>query len=147
MSRPRGTTPGWPRPTIRPDAAAHGHRAAHGIWRRGFSAIESVAPDNRLLQGAALAGLVGDQALPFLEYRETLNLPDPEEILKDPRGFVLPERVDRAYAVCYSLAGAVINNNTPQRWEAAMIALGVGGRKNADIPAAAARTLCDRDRK
>ena len=109
-----------------------------------LAAIEAVAPGHRALQGAALAGLVGDQALPFLEYRETLNLPDPEDILKDPRAFVLPDRVDRAYAICYSLAGAVVNNKTPQRWEAAMIALGVAGKKNADIPAAAARTLCDR---
>src|SRR5262249_29172944 len=104
----------------------------------------ALAPGDRVVQGAALAGLVVDQALPFLEYRETLNLPDPEEILPDPRRFVLPDRVDRAYAICYSLAGAVINHNTPQRWEAAMIALGVAGRKNADIPAAAARTLCDK---
>jgi hypothetical protein len=87
---------------------------------------------------------VGDQALPFLEYREALNLPDPEDILKDPRRFVLPDRVDRAYAICYSLAGAIINHKTPERWEAAMIALGVASRKNADIPAAAARTLCDK---
>ena len=111
---------------------------------RFLAAIEAVAPGDRVLHGAALAGLVGDQALPFLEYRETLNLPDPEDILKDPRGFVLPDRVDRAYAICYSLAGAVLNHNTPARWEAAMIALGVAARKNADIPAAAARTLCDK---
>jgi hypothetical protein len=111
---------------------------------RLLAAIESVAPANRALQGAALAGLVGDQALPFLEYQETLNLPDPEDILKSPRTFQLPERVDRAYAICYSLAGVVINHNTPQRWEAAMIALGVGARRNADIPAAAARMLCDK---
>jgi hypothetical protein len=110
---------------------------------RFLAAIDAVSPGNRVLQGAALAGLVGDQALPFMEYRETLNLPDPEDILKDPRRFVLPDRVDRAYAVCYALAGAVINNNTPPRWEAAMIALGVACRKNADIPASAARTLCD----
>jgi hypothetical protein len=110
---------------------------------RLLAAIEAVAPGNRVLQGAALAGLVGDQALPFLEYREALNLPDPEDILKDPRRFVLPDRVDRAYAICYSLAGAVINHHTPQRWEAAMIALGVAASRNADIPAAAARTLCD----
>jgi hypothetical protein len=103
-----------------------------------------VSPDDRALQAAALAGLVGDQALPFLEYRSTLNLPDPEDILKHPRAFVLPDRVDRAYAVCYSLAGAVLNNKTPQRWEAAMIALGVASRTNADIPTTAARTLCDK---
>src|SRR6185436_10563028 len=113
------------------------------LTSRLLAAIEAVAPGNRVLQGAALAGLVGDQALPFLEYRESLNLPDPEDILKDPRRFALPDRVDRAYAICYALAGAVINNNTPQRWEAAMIALGVAARRNADIPAAAARTLCD----
>jgi len=111
---------------------------------RLLAAIESVSPGNRLLQGPALAGLVGDQALPFLEYKETLNLPDPEDILRDPRRFVLPDRVDRAYAVCHSLAGAVINRNTPERWEAAMIALGVACRTNADIPTAAARALCDR---
>ena len=109
-----------------------------------LAALEAVSPDNRALQGAALAGLVGDQALPFLEYRETLNLPDPEDILKDPRSLVLPDRIDRAYAVCYSLVGAVLNNKTPERWQAAMIALGVACRRNADIPTAAARTLCDK---
>jgi hypothetical protein len=103
-----------------------------------------VSPGNRRLQGPALAGLVGDQALPFLEYREALNLPDPEEVLRQPRSFVLPDRVDRAYAACYALVGAVLNHKTPQRWEAAMIALGTASRKNADIPTAAARTLCDK---
>ncbi|PWT84353.1 MAG: hypothetical protein C5B57_04960, partial [Blastocatellia bacterium] len=59
----------------------------------------------------------------------------------------LPDRVDRAYAACYSLVGAVVNNKTHQRWEAAMIALGVACRKNADIPTAAARTLCDKSNR
>ena len=35
---------------------------------RLLAAIEAVSPGNRILQNAALAGLVGDQALPFLEY-------------------------------------------------------------------------------
>jgi hypothetical protein len=111
---------------------------------RFLAAIEAVSPGNRPLHAAALAGLVGDQALPFLEYREALNLPDPEDILKNPRALVLPDRIDRAYAVCYSLVGAVLNNKTPERWHAAMIALGMAARTNADIPTAAARTLCDK---
>jgi hypothetical protein len=111
---------------------------------RLLAAIEAVAPGNRGLQAAALAGLIGDQAIPFLEYAENLNLPDPEDILRSPRSLVLPDRTDRAYAICYSLVGAVLNNKTPERWEAAMIALGVAGAKNADIPTAAARTLCDK---
>jgi hypothetical protein len=73
-----------------------------------------------------------------------LNLPDPEDILKNPRSLVLPDRTDRAYAVCYSLVGAIVNNRTVERWQAAMIALGVASHKNADIPTAAARTLCDK---
>jgi hypothetical protein len=111
---------------------------------RFLAAIEAASPGNRVLRNAALAGLVGDQALPFLEYCETLNLPDPEEILKNPRSLVLPDRTDRAHAVCYALVGAVLNNNTPGRWQSAMIALGVACRANADIPTAAARTLCDK---
>ena len=42
---------------------------------------------------------------------------------------MLPDRTDRAYAVCYSLVGAVLNNSTPERWEAAMIALGVAAQE------------------
>ncbi len=137
--------PGWHRLTIRRGAVVHGHQVAPGISRHACSRRSKPSlPDNRALQAAALAGLVGDQALPFLEYRETLNLPDPEDILKDPRSLVLPDRTDRAYAVCYSLVGAVLNNKTPERWQSALIALGVACRKNADIPTAAARTLCDK---
>jgi hypothetical protein len=40
--------------------------------------------------------------------------------------------------------GAVLNNRSPERWQAAMIALGVASRTNGDIPTAAARTLCDK---
>ena len=103
-----------------------------------------MSPGNRSLQAAALAGLIGDHAIPFLEYSENLNLPDPEDILRNPRSLVLPDRTDRAYAICYALVGAVLNKKTRERWEAAMIALGVASAKNADIPTAAARTLCDK---
>jgi hypothetical protein len=124
-----------------------------GAWASGrtwylasrlLAAIEAVSPGDRVLQSAALSGLVGSQALPFLEYSENLNLPDPEDILKNPRSLVLPDRTDRAYAICYSLVGAVLNNTSHDRWQAAMIALGVAANKNADIPTAAARTLCDK---
>ena len=137
MSEQRDVMRGWRHLTIRRDAVVHGHRVAPGISRH-----DCLPRSKPCLP--ALAGLVGDQALPFLEYRETLNLPDPEDILKDPRGLVLPDRTDRAYAVCYALVGAVLNNKTPERWQSAMIALGVASRKNADIPTAAARTLCDK---
>ena len=119
-----------------------GRRAGPGdLASRFLAAIDAVSPGNRVLQGAALAGL-GDQALPFLEYRETLNLPDPEDILKDPRRFVLPDRVDRAYAVCYALP-------VPHQQQHAA-AVGSGddrARRRVEErrhPGIAARTLCDR---
>ena len=122
-----------------------------GAWPSGrtwylasrlLAAIEAVSPGNRLLQNAALAGLVGDQALPFLEMpRDT----EPARSRGHPQGSAqprAPDRTDRAYAVCSSLVGAVLNNKTPERWQAALIALGVACRKNADIPTAAARARC-----
>ena len=111
---------------------------------RLLAAIETVSPGNRQLQGLALSGLVGDEALRFLEYCDKLDLPDAEEVLKNPRSFVLPDRVDRAYAMCSMLVGAVLKDNTPERWEAAMIALGVASKTNGDLAASAARTLCDK---
>ena len=104
---------GWRRRMTWRGAAGHGRGRTWYLASRLLAAIEAVSPGNRILQNAALAGLVGDQALPFLEYRENLNLPDPEDILKSPRSLVLPDRIDRAYAVCYSLVGAVLNNKTP----------------------------------
>ena len=141
-----------------------GARCLDGAARRSGAAQRSVAVGPHLVSGVAAArrhrsGVAGQSrcsrarrspassAIRRCRSSSTaraLNLPDPEDILKDPRSFVLPDRVDRAYAICYSLAGAVLNNKTPERWEAAMIALGVAAQKNADIPTAAARTLCDK---
>src|SRR5207244_9833573 len=52
---------------------------------RLLAAIEAVSPGNRLLRGAALAGLVGNQALPLLEYSERLHMPDLVDSNMDPR--------------------------------------------------------------
>ena len=68
--------------TIPRGAAAHGRRAARGIWRRGSSRRSK--PCRRATASsrvAALAGLVGDQALPFLEYRESA---EPAGSRRDP---------------------------------------------------------------
>ena len=81
-----------------------------------------------------LPDLVGDQALPFLEYRETLNLPILKTSSKIRGAWCFPIASIARMPICYSLVGAVLNNKTPERWQAAMIALGVASRKNADIP-------------
>ena len=117
---------GWRRRTIRRGAAAPGPRVARGTSRHGCSPRSK--PCHRAIACCRVRRSPVSSAIRPCHSSSTakrLNLPDPEDILKDPRSLVLPDRTDRAYAVCYSLVGAVLNNKTPERWQAAMIALGV----------------------
>lgn len=68
---------------------------------------------------AVLAGTVGDgPTLELLAYLETMDLPDPEEVLADPARFVLPERADRQLAVLSAVVAAVRREPTRRRWTA-----------------------------
>lgn len=74
-----------------------------------------------------LAGSVGPAvAAEFLAWRDDLDLPDAETVLRDPDSFTLPERGDRAFAALAALTAAVIGNNTRDRWEAAWRAIAAG---------------------
>ena len=96
----------------------------------------------RQVESAGLAGLVGDGvAIEFLEWKQRLDLPNPEEVLKNPRAFKLPEKSDRAYAAANSILAAVLSNNTKQRWEAAMLALAVASAGREDVVTQPCRTL------
>jgi len=59
----------------------------------------------------------------YLTYRESLDLPDPEKVLSDPRGFVMPARTDQIYVVGAGVLAVVRNNLTPQRWHSAGLVL------------------------
>jgi hypothetical protein len=90
-----------------------------------------------------VAGAVGPgAAAEFLAWREDLDLPDPEAVLRDPASFRLPDRGDRAYAALASVTAAVLADNTPQRWEAAWHAIAAAtGGSQSDIAVAAVRSL------
>lgn len=73
-----------------------------------------------------IRGCVGSgPAHQFVTYTKELDLPDPEEILAEPKKLVLPERGDRAYAVLTAITACVLANNTEKRWLAACEVLGV----------------------
>jgi AAA domain (dynein-related subfamily) len=107
------------------------------------------------LQTAAEAGGVGELATsllvrgcvgagPGVEYLTWLaeaDLPDPEAVLADPDGFVLPDRGDRAYAALSSIAAAVAADPANGRWERGWRAFGRAAESAPDVAAAAARTL------
>jgi hypothetical protein len=92
-----------------------------------------------------VAGCVGTgPAMQFLTYSRELDLPDPEELLRNPGGLVLPARGDRAYAVLTAVVSAVLADNTPKRWTAGFEVLAAAHKQNRkDVAASACKTLAE----
>jgi len=64
-------------------------------------------------------GAVGDGAgLELLAFLEQDDLPDPEDVLADPGGFVVPDRGDRVQATLSAMVDAVRRRPTLHRWTA-----------------------------
>jgi MoxR-like ATPase len=114
-------------------------------WEMAARLLAAAAAGGASVQVAALlvAGAVGPgAAAEFLAWREDLDLPDPEAVLRDPASFRLPDRGDRAYAALGALTAAVLADNTPGRWEAAWLAIAAAtGDAQPDIAVAAIRSL------
>jgi len=97
---------------------------------------------DELVVSLLVRGCVGPGAgIEFLTWLQEADLPDPEAVLADPDGFVLPERGDRAYAALTSVAAAVAADPTPERWARGWQAFGRASAAAPDVAAAAARTL------
>ncbi|HEU5416368.1 MAG TPA: AAA family ATPase [Streptosporangiaceae bacterium] len=133
----------------------HAHPGNEAAGGRAWPSPRSWEMAARLIAATHVSG-AGDQvgvllvsgavgvaaAAEFLAWREDIDLPDPEDALRDPASFKLPRRGDRAYAALASVTAAVLADNTAERWEAAWHAVAVaadGG--HADIAVAAIRSL------
>lgn len=83
-------------------------------------ATARVANVGSTVEALLVTGCVGGPAgQTFLHYLDNLDLPDPEELLKDPSKFVVPsDRGDKVFAIAASTFVAVKNNNTKERWVA-----------------------------
>lgn len=90
-----------------------------------------------------VSGCIGDGvAMEFLNWRNALDLPDPEECLKHPDKFVLPDRGDRAFTVLASIASACASKLTKERYLAAWHIFNHAATKGQkDIAAASVKTL------
>ncbi len=107
------------------------------LWAAAGAAGASTEAETALVTGA-----VGEGAgIELLMWHLEMDLPDPEEVLADPDGFVVPERGDRAYAVLSAVAAAVAARPTVERWLAGWRVLGKAGEKTPDVAAVAARVL------
>jgi hypothetical protein len=90
-----------------------------------------------------ISGCIGaGAARELLVWQEEADLPDPEEVLRDPDRFRLPDRGDRQFAVLSALTAAVALKPTKERWEAAFKVVEQAVQRGAaDVAAVAARTL------
>ncbi len=90
-----------------------------------------------------LSGCVGDgPALEYVNWRDALDLPNPEALLANPERFEVPERGDKVYTILASVASAAVNNMTKPRFMAAWTIFKMAadaGKK--DLAASAVRTL------
>ncbi len=88
-----------------------------------------------------LSGALGQAAtIEFLQWQRSLDLPDPEEILRDPRSFVAPTRPDLVHPIASSLLAALRDRPTAARacaMEHALVIMADGGHIDAVYTAAA----------
>lgn len=89
----------------------------------------------------AVLGCVGvGPAAEYITYRENIDLPNPEEIMKAPRDFVLPTRMDKIYVIGASLMAVLRNNQTQARWDAVGVVLErIASSGNPDLAVTFAR--------
>lgn len=92
-----------------------------------------------------LGGSIGTgAAMEFLSWRRQLDLPDPEDLLENPKAFEVYDRVDKTFATLNSVVAATINKLTKDRWVAAWTILSKCAKEgHVDVAAAAARALAN----
>lgn len=137
-----------PFPTLRSWTVAERLLAAcralgYGVGQTSRSGSVAIAPHDVVT--ALVAGCVGGGAAgEFIQYCAALDLPDPEDLLRDPKSLKLPARGDQAFAVLTAVVSAVIAQLTVPRWQAAWDVLGQAAKaQRADVAAACARALVD----
>lgn len=113
---------------------------------RLLAAVES-ARGTRDHKIQLVAGAVGPaEAGEFILWTEELDLPDPEDLLKDPKKFKMPDRADKQFAVLSSVVSAVLNDLNEDRWVAGwdILSIAASQAKGPDIAAFAAKALAKR---
>ncbi len=109
---------------------------------RLMAAVTSVNGGEDLAVGL-IGGCVGTGvALEYWQWMKSLDLPNPEDLLRHPESLKLPARGDITFAILTSVVAAVVNKLTQDRWVAAWSVLEQAVKQgSADIAAAVAKNL------
>jgi hypothetical protein len=113
-------------------------------------AFVTAAGSSRDVLSLLVRGTVGDgPGLELLASLDRMDLPDPEDLLADPGGAVLPERGDLRQAVLDGVVAAVRKRPEKARWEAAwallVLALETGAPDLVVVPATTLASLRQED--
>lgn len=91
-------------------------------WTNLAACLSVVPPEKDGVINMLTIGAVGEgEAMQFLTWREQQDLPDPEELINNPRDWQIPTRQDKTYATLGAIVGCVTSNLTPKRWLAACL--------------------------
>jgi hypothetical protein len=100
------------------------------------------------VQHLLVAGCVGNgPATEFMNWTDKLDLQDPEELLKKPSLLKLPNRGDLQFATLGAVAGAVIANMTPKRYQQGWIVMAEAHKQKAGDVACSAVMAMAKARK
>lgn len=129
-----------------PDDAANAGRAwpSPRTWDMAalLIAASEEAGSDELVRSLLVRGAVGHgPGIEMLTWLAEADLPDPEVVLADPSSLLLPERGDRAYAALSSVAAAVSQAPTVERWLRGWEVFGKAAESALDVAAAASRAL------
>jgi hypothetical protein len=106
-----------------------------------LAALESLGPDPDCANELA-AGSIGEgMAIEFFHWVDEQDLPDPEELLKNPVKSHFPERGDRLFAATGAVVSAIAGNTTLERWAKGWKVLKIASEIQLDVAAAVARGL------
>ncbi|WND38819.1 MoxR family ATPase [Streptomyces sp. BB1-1-1] len=135
------------------------HRLPSGETRRGGAwpsprswemalcliAFATAADSSREVLSLLVRGTVGDgPGLELMAGLDRMDLPDPETLLADPSGAVLPERGDLRQAVLDGVVAAVRKHPDKSRWDAAWALLARAMETGApDVVVVPATTLAN----
>jgi hypothetical protein len=115
--------------TVLPTSAADAGRAfpTPRSWEAAarLYATARACGANETVIALLVTGTVGPGAAnEFLHFVDSLDLPDPEELLADPAALVVDrQRADRAYTIAASVWAATAQRPTPERWTACGVVL------------------------
>lgn len=116
------------------------HRSWHQLSRLlAASRAAKLGQDVDFLLATGCVGPIGGE---FLSWQQEQDLPDIEELLKDPSQYKHPKRGDRVYAVLSAVAAWAIQDGSVEMWTAAWEVMGRAAKKGAaDVAVAAAAIL------